>query len=487
MSYKKKVFSFMMLVAAGFFLTCCGGGDDGQNPAPTAIGLSPADNATGVAVDTNLVMTFSEEVFADGGSVTIKRSVDNLTVEVVDVPGDRVTGSGTHTITIDPLSDLAFGTGYYVLVSETAFDDKFGRNYEGIDDTGTWDFTTVEGSAKLQVISGYTYYRGDAADLQLFKDAIKNGYNSINICFACLNGKGEFSFDTEWHGNISETALQIAVENNTKVYLAFGGAYGCDFVLTENNNPAKLIVDQLNALCNDHGICYDGVNFDLEQSSIINQRTDQAFTNIVNIAQTLRESGYEVVIAPEYPYVIPVTNYNGQEPNTPAFYYGPNIYTKLLDAGLVDYVFVQLYNQPGGSEYSEALSYICRDSVDCDPKVDPIVYENDIGFIKSFYANMIRYWKESIDLTDKLILGFPSSDGAYGRDPHWFGMDYAPQIAAELKTLSPFPKGVAVWAINNDAQADGSWPSDKQWHSVDADDKTFYDKTPWDFVKKIQQ
>ena len=124
--------------------------------------LSPANNAIGVAADTNLVITFSEAVVAEKGWVTIKRSSDNETVEVIDVPSDQVTGYGTNTITINPLSDLTKETGYYVLISDTAFDDEAGRFFKGINDVKAWNFTT------LKLIAGYTYYRPDDEDLQLF-------------------------------------------------------------------------------------------------------------------------------------------------------------------------------------------------------------------------------------------------------------------------------------------------------------------------------
>ncbi len=111
---------------------------------PNVVTLSPADDATGVAVDSNLVITFSENMDAEEGNITIKESSDNSTVEVIDVTGAQVTGSGTGTITIDPTSDLASATGYYVLIDASAFDDIYGNSYVGISDTTSWDFATLD-------------------------------------------------------------------------------------------------------------------------------------------------------------------------------------------------------------------------------------------------------------------------------------------------------------------------------------------------------
>ena len=468
-----------MLVAAGFFLTSCSDDNNQQNPAPTVVTLSPANNAIGVAADTNLVITFSEAVVAEKGWVTIKRSSDNETVEVIDVPSDQVTGYGTNTITINPLSDLTKETGYYVLISDTAFDDEAGRFFKGINDVKAWNFTT------LKLIAGYTYYRPDDEDLQLFKDAITNGYTLINVCFACLNADGSITFDNpEWHQNISKAAYQYAVENNIKVYLAFGGEAGCSFVVNTDNNPEDLILNYLNNLCDNDGICYDGVNLDLEGTQIQKQTDQTSLDNIVKIGNKLRNNGYEIVIAPEYPYVIPVTSI-GEWKHDPQIYpqNKPNIYRTLLQKNLVDYVFVQLYNQPGKDISPGAESYICKDSLDCTAQSpnEYFVYENDSGFVKAFQTNMIAYWKDSIELTDKLVSGFPASDGAYGNGSYWAGMDYAPEIVEELKTISPAPIGVAVWAILNDENTDGL---NGQWHKLDG---TKYAKGSWDFVKEIKK
>lgn len=482
----RKIFGTIMLIAATFLITNCSSDSGQQSPVLTVLSLSPADNATQVPLDTNLVITLSKEVFAGDGSVIIKKSSDNSTVEVIDVPGDQLTGFGSDTITIKPVSNLECAMDYYVLITDTAFTDEAGFYLEGIDDMETWAFVTEQEKSTSEIRAGYTYYRGDAADFELFKNAIIYGYNSIQICFAWLNSDGSISFDNEWHKNISKKAYDYAKENNTEVYLSFGGQNGV-FFIKDDNNPEDIILDYLNNLCDNEGICYDGVNLDIEGEAVTTQTDQTSLDNIKKIATKLINNGYKVVIAPEYPYVIPVTDM--RHTYDPRIYVTPNIYTTLLNKNLVDGAFVQLYNQPGGVNYSGAASYICRDGLDCTASSpdDAFVYDNDPGFIKSFQTNMISYWQDSIDLTGKLVPGFPSSDGAYGNGSYWAGMDYAPQIVDELKTISPSPKGVAVWAINNDAQADGSFPLDKQWHSVDGTKYQTSPKSAWEFVKTIKK
>ena len=53
--------------------------------APTILGLSPSDGATGVPIYTNLVLTFSEVVHRGSGNITIKKSSDNSIVETISI------------------------------------------------------------------------------------------------------------------------------------------------------------------------------------------------------------------------------------------------------------------------------------------------------------------------------------------------------------------------------------------------------------------
>jgi methionine-rich copper-binding protein CopC len=112
--------------------------------APTLSSSTPSDNATGVAVDANIVLTFSEAVDVESGNITIKKSSDNSTVESIDVTGTLVAGTGTTTITINPTNNLASLTGYYLNIDATAFDDSASNSYAGITDATTLSFTSAD-------------------------------------------------------------------------------------------------------------------------------------------------------------------------------------------------------------------------------------------------------------------------------------------------------------------------------------------------------
>jgi methionine-rich copper-binding protein CopC/uncharacterized protein YhjY with autotransporter beta-barrel domain len=110
---------------------------------PSLNSSSPANNATGIAVDSNVVLNFSENVVVGTGNITIKKTSDDSTVETIDVTSELVTGTGTSAITINPTADLAEGIEYYILIAATAFDDAFANSYAGISSTAALSFTTV--------------------------------------------------------------------------------------------------------------------------------------------------------------------------------------------------------------------------------------------------------------------------------------------------------------------------------------------------------
>ncbi|MDA7453025.1 Ig-like domain-containing protein, partial [Candidatus Pelagibacter ubique] len=102
------------------------------NTIPTLTSSVPADDATGVALNANIVLTFSEIVNVESGNITIHKTSDDSTVETIDVTGSKVTGDGSTEITINPGTDFDNNTEYYVLIPDTAFDDVDSGSYAGI-------------------------------------------------------------------------------------------------------------------------------------------------------------------------------------------------------------------------------------------------------------------------------------------------------------------------------------------------------------------
>ncbi len=121
-----------------------GSQESSDSTNPTASSFSPADNSTNVAIDANLIISFSENVDTQTGNLVIKKSSDNSTFQTISITS--ATGNGTSSLTFNP-NDFANNTSYYVQIEATAVDDLNGNSYAGISDTTTWNFTTEPVSA----------------------------------------------------------------------------------------------------------------------------------------------------------------------------------------------------------------------------------------------------------------------------------------------------------------------------------------------------
>ena len=144
---------------------------------PVLSSSSPADEATAIAVDTNIVLTFNEAVDAESGNIIIVKSEDGSTVETIDVTDSQVSGSGSTEITINPSVTLDEQTAYHLTIDETAFDDSSSNSYAGISDTTTINFTTADVTAPTVTFNPADSDTGVGRDSNInieFNEAIVN-------------------------------------------------------------------------------------------------------------------------------------------------------------------------------------------------------------------------------------------------------------------------------------------------------------------------
>jgi len=106
--------------------------------APTVISYDPADEATGVEIDDDIILEFSEEIVVcdTSGVVLHEGSVDGAAVDA-DV---SVTGS---TLMVDPTGALVNGTEYYLTFTDGSVHDLAGNSYDD-DEYDAYHFSTVD-------------------------------------------------------------------------------------------------------------------------------------------------------------------------------------------------------------------------------------------------------------------------------------------------------------------------------------------------------
>lgn len=109
---------------------------------PVLLSLSPTDGAINVAITTDLVLTFNENIVQGTGNILVRRLSDNSIAQSVAVTSPAVSITGA-VVTVT-LADLEIGTDYYVEVPNTALRDLSNNNFAGISGSTAWNFMTSD-------------------------------------------------------------------------------------------------------------------------------------------------------------------------------------------------------------------------------------------------------------------------------------------------------------------------------------------------------
>ncbi|MGE0089234.1 MAG: Ig-like domain-containing protein [Bacteroidales bacterium] len=191
---------------------------------PIISNLSPADGAVGVSVTTNLVITFSENIFkGTTGNITIKKS-DNTLIETIAVTSTQVSISNA-VVTIDLTSDLSGQTGYFVLIDATCFKDDGGNYFVGIVSPDYWNFTTEDIAAPvvsvLNPLNGAVDVNVNSNLVITFNENVAKGTGNITI----MNAETSLPYDVIDVASVSVTGSVVTInpsidfESETNYYV----------------------------------------------------------------------------------------------------------------------------------------------------------------------------------------------------------------------------------------------------------------------------
>ena len=147
---------------------------------PTVNSSVPANNATGVAVDANIVLTYDEAVQKGSGSITLQPT--GGTVVTIPISTAQVSVSGS-VVTINPTVDLLAGTDYTLMVPAGPIEDLAGNSAGSLTlsfaTAAALDTTppTINSSAPA---SGATINAFDNIVL-MYSEALQKGSGSITL------------------------------------------------------------------------------------------------------------------------------------------------------------------------------------------------------------------------------------------------------------------------------------------------------------------
>ncbi|WP_341347168.1 Ig-like domain-containing protein [Paenibacillus sp. FSL H3-0469] len=236
--------SYYVQIGAGAFTDLAGNGyagnaestvwqftttDAPDRISPTVMTYSPEPWATEVAVNANLVLTFSENVRAAAGTIEIFRSTDDIhPVAAIPALSDRVTILN-NVVTINPADNLEHGTSYFVRVTEGAFTDNAGNSYAGIAGINAWRFVTTSApDTAPPVVTSYspagnaTHVPVSATLTLTFNENVLAGKGNIEI----VNAADHENVTTIEAGNRELVTITNGIVSiNTSSLLKQGGSY----------------------------------------------------------------------------------------------------------------------------------------------------------------------------------------------------------------------------------------------------------------------
>jgi len=197
---------------------------DATNPTlATSSALSPADNATGVVIGTNITATFSENVQLGTGLIRLYESTGTL-VESFDVTSStNVTVSGA-TVTINPSANLAYSTSYYCTVDNGAIVDLASNPYAGFSDNSTWNFTTEVNSASTLELGEMNYVQVKDKHVMIMLDGTSDF--SVQI----FDAQGKLVSNTK-----NQKTIDLSKENN--------GVYLMNIVFGQQTVQTRFLLD----------------------------------------------------------------------------------------------------------------------------------------------------------------------------------------------------------------------------------------------------
>ncbi|MDG1069972.1 MAG: Ig-like domain-containing protein [Akkermansiaceae bacterium] len=133
---------------------------------PDISSLSPTDDATGVAVSADFVITFDEDVQKGSGDIVITETGGSI-FETIPVGDVRVSVSGAM-VTINPDGTLANDTAYHVGIASGVIEDLANNDFPGLTGSTAWNFTTATAPTGGPItVSNFSFEEADIGGQQV--------------------------------------------------------------------------------------------------------------------------------------------------------------------------------------------------------------------------------------------------------------------------------------------------------------------------------
>src|SRR5574343_189518 len=198
--------------------------------APTVSSFNPSDGATGVAVNSNITLTFSEAIQRGTGSIQLRSgSASGTVVETFDAASSSRLSISGSTLTVDPTSTLSANTQYFLTFAAGTVKDLAGNSYAGVstDNFKTLSDTTAPTVSLFNPTDGATGVAVDSNITLTFSEAIQRGTGAIQLRSGSASGTVVESFDAASSSRLSISGSTLTVDPtstlsaNTQYFLTF--------------------------------------------------------------------------------------------------------------------------------------------------------------------------------------------------------------------------------------------------------------------------
>lgn len=202
-----------------------------DHDAPTALSFNPTDDASGVAVEANIVVTFNEPIVRGSGTVVLKTAAGTV-IESFDAATSANLSFSDATLTVNPAFDLSRGTSYKLEIASGAILDQAHNAYTG---TTSYNFSTIAPDVPVVDTTGPSVALFSPADeatgvavganiTVLFSEAIVRGVGAIVLKTA--SGTVVESFDVS-SNRLAVSGVSLTIDPTTD--LAINTGYKIEF------------------------------------------------------------------------------------------------------------------------------------------------------------------------------------------------------------------------------------------------------------------
>ncbi|GIP28718.1 hypothetical protein J23TS9_38480 [Paenibacillus sp. J23TS9] len=184
----------------------------------TITNLDPADRKTGVAVDSDLYITFNRVVERGSGEVTVRKSGSSYNVPIT------VSASGRDArIRLDSGYTYDYDSTYYVTVGRNAFYDAQNYNIQYAGMSGSWSFQTPVTDKQPPVLQNSEMYNNTTIRLGYNKQLYSDSWLQTSSFSVTVNDEVRRISNIYTSGDSVYVTLETGVAVGQNVKISYSG------------------------------------------------------------------------------------------------------------------------------------------------------------------------------------------------------------------------------------------------------------------------